>query len=96
MLIAALAAGLILAQASAPEAPSAPAPTQRPRTVPPVTISDKPPKPKLICERETSTDSFISRRVCRTPEEVEAMRKAAREQTRGTQDFYRECRGRSC
>ena len=95
MLLAALAAGLLLAQAAAPAAPAEPAPQNKPR----VTISDKPPakpKPKLICEREMSTDSFIARRVCRTPEEVEALRRAADENTRATQQHYQECRGPGC
>ena len=85
MLAAALAAGLLMAQAVAPQAK------------PPVTVSDKAPeKPKLICEREKSADSFISKRVCRTPEEVEAMRKASNDQARNTQEHYQQCRGAGC
>jgi hypothetical protein len=32
---------------------------------------------KLICTRETSTDSFLSKRVCRTQEQIDADRRAA-------------------
>jgi hypothetical protein len=32
---------------------------------------------KLICTRETSTDSFLSKRVCRTQEQIDAERRAA-------------------
>ena len=90
MLVAAVAAGLLLAQAAAPAAPA-------PQAKPPVTVSDKAPeKPKLICEREKSADSFISKRVCRTPEEVEAMRKAGNDQARNTQEHYQQCWGVGC
>jgi hypothetical protein len=92
MLIAALAAGLLLAQAAQPAAPTPPA--GEPTTV--SEIKAKPKRQKLICEEEKSADSFIARRVCRTPEEVEALRRTAREQTKATQDFYQECTGRSC
>jgi hypothetical protein len=91
MLIAALAAGLLLAQAAQPAAPAPPA--GQPTTVSEVKAK---PKRKMVCQTETSTDSFIAKRVCRTPEEVEALRKAGREQVKATQDFYQECRGRSC
>jgi hypothetical protein len=87
---AVLALSLLLAPAAAPAQPAA---AEKPR----VTISDKAPeKGKLICERERSADSFISRRVCRTPEQVEALRRAADENTRATQQHYQDCRGRGC
>jgi hypothetical protein len=86
---AVLALSLLLAPAAAPAQPAA---AEKPR----VTISDKAPeKGKLICERERSADSFISRRVC-TPEQVEALRRAADENTRATQQHYQDCRGRGC
>jgi hypothetical protein len=35
------------------------------------------PEEKLICARETSTDSFLTKRVCRTQAQIEADRRAA-------------------
>ena len=93
MLITVLAAGLLLAQAAAP---AAPAPAAGERTTVSEVKTAKPKKAKMICEQEKSADSFISRRVCRTPEEVEAQRRASRDAAKATQDFYTECRGRSC
>lgn len=88
MLIAVMAAGLLLAQAAAP----APAPA----TSAPPTAAEKPRKPKLICESETRTDSSIPRRVCRTPEQIEAERQAGRAQTDAVQDRLRYCQGPAC
>jgi len=89
MLIAALSAALLFAQAAA-------APAEKPAT----TISDAKPKkekkPKMICEDEPQTDSFIPKRICRTAEQVEAERQAGRAQTDAVQDRQRYCTGPTC
>ena len=89
MLIAIAAAGLLLAQAAAPATPaSAPAAaTSKP---------EKPKKPKLICEEETRADSFISKKVCRTPEQIEAERRNSRDEADAVQDRQRYCTGPAC
>ena len=94
MLIAIAAAGWLLAQAAAGPPPAqAAAPAAQPTAA---AKPEKPKKPKLICEDETSTDSFIAKRVCRTPEQVEAERQAGRSQTDAVQDRQRYCTGPSC
>ena len=71
--------------------PSAPAAASKPATAP-----EQPKKPKLICESETRTDSSIPKRVCRTPEQIEAERQAGRVQTDAVQDRLRYCQGTAC
>ena len=92
MLKAIALAGLFLAQAATPAATplaaQAPAPAAKP---------EKPKKEKLICRDEGETGSFITKRVCRTPEQMEAERVASRNETRDIQDRAADCRGRqSC
>ena len=85
MLIAALSAVLLLAQATA-------APAEKPAT----TISDAKPKKekkrKLICEDVSETGSFISKRVCKTPEQIEAERQASRATADDVLDRAQTCR----
>jgi hypothetical protein len=95
MLIVIAAAGVLLAQAAAPAqtAPaSAPGPTPAAATAPP----EKPKKPKLICTNETQISSFIPKRVCRTPEQIEAERAAADRITRRVADHGNVCQGEAC
>ena len=76
--------GLLLAQAAAPTAAPAAVPAVAPAAKP-----EKPEKPKLICTRETQTDTIIPRRVCRTPEQIEA-------QARSAEKLMRSCEGPGC
>ena len=39
--------------------------------------NDAPPKEKLICTREAVTGSVMTKRVCRTPQQIDADRKAS-------------------
>lgn len=90
MLIAAtLVAGLLLAQAAQP----APAPAA---TAAAPAKAEKPKKPRMICEEETTVGSIIARRVCRTPEQVEADRAASRRNTDNMMDHLATCKGASC
>ena len=90
MLIAIAAAGWLLAQAAAPAPPgTAPAPA-------PAAKAEKPKKPKLICVDETHTESFIPKRVCRTQEQIDAERDAARKSTNAVQDRLGTCRTPAC
>ena len=85
MLIALAAAAAILAQAAVTPAPEPPAATSTPApTIAPATV--KPAKPKLICHDEIVTGSIMSRRVCRTREQIEAklIEYCAAEMARGT------------
>jgi hypothetical protein len=90
MLIAVAAAGVLLAQAAPPASPSAPGPA------PAAAKAEKPKTPKLICVQERSTDSFIAKRVCRTPEQIEAERQAARNGADDVRDRASSCRGPTC
>ena len=88
MLIALAAAFAILAQAapaSTPAAGSAGAPA-----------ASKPPKPKMICHEEVSTGSIMSRRVCRTPEQIEADELQAKRDQEMRADHLAVCHGGSC
>lgn len=99
MLIAlAAAASIVLAKAApTPALAASPAPPAAAAAVPtPAAAPAKPKKPKMICEDEQSTDSFITKRVCRTAEQVEADRKAARGQVDRMADHLSTCRGPSC
>ncbi len=89
MLIAATLAGVLLAQAAAPAVPPA-------VSTPAAAKAEKPKKPKMVCTEETSTDSFIPKRVCRTPEQVEAERRAGRQVADDGNDVYARCGGRPC
>jgi invasion protein IalB len=90
MWMAALSVALVLAQATAPAAaPAQPAPQAAAK-------AEKPKKPKLICEDEGETGSFITKRVCRTPEQIEAERQASRNTADDTLDRAQLCRGKGC
>lgn len=89
MLLAIALAGVLLAQATAPPA-AAPAQAVNPAAV---AKPEKPKKPKMICTDETPTESFISKRVCKTPEQVEAERKASRGALDDTTDHLAQCHG---
>lgn len=86
MLIAIAAAGFLLAQAAAPPPAAEPASAR----------AEKPKKPKLVCVSERSTESFIAKRVCRTPEQIEAERQAARNGADDVRDRASSCRGTTC
>ena len=77
MLIVIAAAGWLLAQSAAPPATTAAPPAATAAPAAAAAKPEKPKKPKLICTEETQTDTIIPRRVCRTPEQVEAERRAA-------------------
>jgi predicted secreted protein len=89
MMTALIVAAAMLAQASpAPPAPTAqPAPAAEAKPV-------KPAKPKLICVDEAPIDSIISRRTCRTREQVEADRLKAKENADWVGDRTAFCKGR--
>ena len=86
MLIVIAAAGWLLAQGAAA---ASPAPTATPAASAPAAKPEKPKKPKLICQNETQTDTIIPRRVCRTPEQVEA-------EARSASRLLRSCEGPGC
>ena len=69
-----LAAPAFAADTPTPAKPAAPADAKAAKT-------DKKanPEEKLICTRETSTDSFLSKRVCRTQAQIDADRRAAQQ-----------------
>ena len=76
MIIAAFAAGLLVAQAAAqapPPASAQPAATAEA----PAAKAEKPEKPKMICTKEQAIGSNMPRRVCRTPDRIEAEQRAA-------------------
>ena len=77
MLIAIAAAGWLLAQSAA--VPPTTTVTAAPATPAAAAAAkpEKPKKPKLICTTETQTDTIIPRRICRTPEQIEAQRRNA-------------------
>ena len=94
MLIVIAAAGFLLAQtAAAPPPAQAQAPAGQPAQA---AKPEKPKKPKLICEEETRADSFISKKVCRTPEQIEAERRNSRDEADAVQDRQRYCTGPAC
>jgi hypothetical protein len=72
------AASLIAAPAFAADTPAASKPSTA-ETASKGGKTDKKPKTeeKLICTREASTDSFLTKRVCRTQEQIDAERRAA-------------------
>jgi hypothetical protein len=92
LVVAAFAAGLLLAQAAQPAPPAEPAAS----AAAPAGKAEKPKKPRMICTEETPVGSVISKRVCRTPEEVEAERAATRRNTDNMMDHLATCRGPSC
>ena len=75
-LVAAIA--LVATTAFAADAPPAAKPAAAASTAKPGSTDKKTnPEEKLICTRETSTDSFLSKRVCRTKAQIDADRRAA-------------------
>jgi hypothetical protein len=91
MLIA-LAVAAILAQGAQAE-PPAPTATPQAASVP---APEKSKKPKMICHSEVATGSIMSKRVCRTPEQVEADRLQAKRDTDSLSDHLAACRGAGC
>ena len=75
--LALAAVSLLAAPALAADTPTKPAAPADPKAA----KTDKKPNPeeKLICTRETSTDSFLTKRVCRTKAQIEADRRAAQQ-----------------
>ena len=92
MLLAAALAGVLFAQAAPAAVPAqTPALSAEAKAAKP----EKPKKPKLICTTEQPTDSFIAKRVCRTPEQIEAERNSSRRTVDDSQDINAAaCRGR--
>jgi len=87
----ALAVAAIMAQGAQAEPPAA-TPTPQAASVP----AEKPKKPKMICHSEVVTGSIMSKRVCRTPEQVEADRLQAKRDTDSLTDHLAACRGAGC
>ena len=87
MLIAALSVALALAQASAQAA--TPAPEATAAAAAPAAKPEKPKKPKVICTQEEQMGSVMKKRVCRTPETIEADRRSAERQLQS-------CQGPNC
>jgi hypothetical protein len=50
----------------------------------------------MICHEEGQTGSYFTKRVCRTPEQVEAERQASRNAADDTLNRAQTCRGGSC
>ena len=74
------AMALFTATAFAADAPSANKPASAEKPAKPGSADKKAnPEEKLICARETSTDSFLSKRVCRTQAQIDADRRAAQQ-----------------
>jgi hypothetical protein len=69
---AALLASISFAPALAADTPKSDAPPAKEAT------TAKQPEQKLICTKEAQVGSIIPKKVCRTPEQVEAEREAAR------------------
>jgi hypothetical protein len=91
MLLAAALAGVLFAQAAPAAGPAQTPPAAEAKAAKP----EKPKKPKLICTTEQPTDSFIAKRVCRTPEQIEAERNSSRRTVDDSQDINAAaCRGR--
>lgn len=72
VLVAVLAAGPAFAAEPAPKPEAA-----KPAKAAPAEPKDD--SEKLICTREKSTDSFMSKRVCKTKAQIEAERQASRQ-----------------
>lgn len=86
MLILVASAALLMAPAaSAPDPKAAPTPEAK---------AENPQKPKLVCTSERPMGSNIPKRVCRTPEQVQAEMDAARRQ--GVINSDAQCRGAAC
>src|SRR5689334_17095172 len=93
-----LACGLILTLAACASNSSAPgtaaavpaSPTGTVATAPAASTAQapaaQPAKPKLICEEDKPLGSLIPQRICMTPEEAAARRKAAQERMRNMQN----------
>ena len=102
MLSVLAAAAIVLAQAvpSAPVDPSKVVVTATPAEDAAPAVSGvgavKPKKPKMICHDEIVTGSIMSKRVCRTPEQVEADRQQARRDNDALSDHLAACHGASC
>src|SRR5262245_47035182 len=97
MLIA-LVAAFVLAQAAAEPQPAAPqaAPAAQAAPAKPEQPA-KPAKPKLICHDESDTGSFISKRVCRTKEQIDAEAQQSQREHNALSDHLAACRGQpSC
>jgi hypothetical protein len=89
MLIA-LAAVIVLAQATPTSEAAQPPPAKAAEAAAPPA---KPAKPKLICHDETPVGSIISQRVCRTPEQVEAERQRSKRENDALSDHIAACHG---
>lgn len=61
----------------APVAASVALPAPAPATA--VAVAPKPTTPKLVCEDDSQIGSHLHKRICLTPEQVEARKKAARD-----------------
>jgi len=91
MFIALVFAVLLLAPTAA-SAPSSIAPTE---AAPPAK-PEKPKTPKMVCRSEVAIGSIMQKRVCRTPEQVEAEKLQAKRDTDSLSDHLAACRGAGC
>jgi hypothetical protein len=91
MIIALASAVLLLAPIAAP-APSSIAPAE----AEPAPKPEKPKKPKMVCRSEVAIGSIMQKRVCRTPEQVEAEKLQAKRDTDSLSDHLAACRGAGC
>ena len=90
--VIAAAAAFVLAQAAPPPTalqPSVPPPN-------PASAPSAPAKPRMICRNEDQVGSIIAKRVCRTPDQVEADRLAARREAEQIGDHLATCRIAGC
>lgn len=63
--------------AASPATSAVPAATSAPAAQTATTVAAAPGKPKLVCEETDQMGSHFPQRVCMTPEQMEARRKAA-------------------
>lgn len=68
---------VLAASLAAPAFAVTPGKTEAPKTAPAKVEAKAKPEEKLICTREKSTDSFMTKRVCRTQAQIDAERRGA-------------------
>jgi hypothetical protein len=92
----ALACGLAVTLMACASNPQTPAPAAAPAAASsapaagtasaPETAQAAPGKPKLVCEEQKPLGSLLPQRICMTPEEAAARKKAAQDRVRQMQD----------
>jgi hypothetical protein len=92
-MLVALAAAIVLAQASpAPPSPEPAVPSKTAEAAAPA----KPPKPKQVCYDERPMGSIIATRVCRTVKRTDADRQQSQRDSDALSDHLAACHGASC